>query len=114
MTPHEKAAYDAGLRAVLDMARTVATKMEAAPGAADHRKQVAVTALHTFADAATALALTSKPSPGVTALTAIAELPSASGEILRPQCSGRFPWSRDSTNGHVHGGYDAGCLTLMQ
>ena len=114
MTPHEKAAYDAGLRAALDMARTVAAKMEAAPGAADLRKQVAATALHTFADAATALALTSKPSPGVTALAAIAELPGASGEILCPQCSGRFRWSRGSTNGHVHGGCDAGCLTLMQ
>lgn len=114
MTRREQAAYDAGLRAALHMAHTVAITMEAAPDASDLRKQAAVAALYAFADAARLLALADRPSPGANVFATIAALPGASGEIPCPECSGRFRWIRDSTNGHVHGGCEAGCVTVMQ
>ncbi|MCJ2108539.1 hypothetical protein MKK70_24850 [Methylobacterium sp. E-041] len=63
MTPRERAAYNAGLRAAIHAARTTAIAMETAPGATDVRKQAAVAALYAFAEAAGSLALTSKPDP---------------------------------------------------
>jgi hypothetical protein len=45
MTPSERAAYNAGLRAAIHAARTAAITMETAPGSTDVRKQAAVAAL---------------------------------------------------------------------
>ncbi|MCJ2042928.1 hypothetical protein MKK55_28860 [Methylobacterium sp. J-059] len=61
MTPRERAAYNAGLRAAIHAARTAAITMETAPGSTDVRKQAAVAALYAFAESAEALALTSSP-----------------------------------------------------
>lgn len=114
MTPREQAAYDAGLRAAIHAARTVAITMETAPDATDVRKQAATAALYAFAEGAGSLALTDRPSPGFTVMETIAGLPGDAGEIPCPECSGRFQWLRDSSNGHVHGQCEAGCLTVMQ
>lgn len=75
MTPRDQAAYDAGLRAALDMARTVAITMEAAPDAADLRKQAAVAALYGFAEGAETLALATKSSPPIAAPDTLAARP---------------------------------------
>ncbi|RYF23975.1 MAG: hypothetical protein EOO77_01130 [Oxalobacteraceae bacterium] len=63
MTPHERAAYNAGLRAAIYAARMTAITMETAPGLTDVRKQAAVAALYAFADAPSALALTTGSAP---------------------------------------------------
>ena len=55
MTPTERAAYNAALRAAIHAARTTAIITETAPGSTDVRKQAAVAALYAFAEAAAAL-----------------------------------------------------------
>ncbi|TXN12192.1 hypothetical protein FV219_05330 [Methylobacterium sp. WL122] len=65
MTPREQLAHDAGLRAALHMARTVAITMETAADATDLRKQAAVAALYAFAESAEALALAPTVPPAV-------------------------------------------------
>ena len=114
MTPREQAAYDAGLRAALDMARVTALTIETAPGPFDLRKRSAVGALYAFAEAAAALAVRQDPDPGLTVMQAIAADPAQLGEIPCPVCSGRFRWLKDSSNGHVHGACEAGCFAVMQ
>jgi hypothetical protein len=60
MTPHERAAYNAGLRAAIHAACTAAITMETAPSSTDVRKQAAVAALYAFAESAEGLALTTQ------------------------------------------------------
>jgi hypothetical protein len=61
MTPAEKVAYNAGVRAVLDMARTTATAMERSPGTHHVRTRAAIAALSALADGAQALLIGPKP-----------------------------------------------------
>ncbi|TXN75484.1 hypothetical protein [Methylobacterium sp. WL8] len=63
MTPTERAAYNAGLRAAIHAARTTAITMETAPGSTDVRKQAAVAALYAFAESAETLALAPMGAP---------------------------------------------------
>lgn len=55
MTKNEAAAWNAGVRAALDMARTAAITIETAEGADELPKRGAVAALYAYADAARAL-----------------------------------------------------------
>ena len=67
MTRTEAAAFNAGIRAVLDMARTTATAMERSPGTHHVRTRAAIAALCALADGAQALLIGPKPE-GATVL----------------------------------------------
>ena len=61
MTRTEAAAFNAGIRAVLDMARQTAAAMDAAPGPHHVRNRAAIEALCALADGAQALLIGPKP-----------------------------------------------------
>lgn len=113
MTPREQAAYHAGIEAMRQMAMIAAVTIETRPDADDLRQRAAAAALHGLAEGAKAL-LPHKPDPLVLTMRAIAADPAESGTVPCPHCAGSFRWTKYTSNGHVHGQCDAGCLTVMQ
>lgn len=118
MTFREQAAFQAGIRAAVDMARIAAITIETGPGSEGIRQRAAVAALQGFADGAQDAFLASPPAeagPVLKAFALVAEEPGSAGTIECPACRGRLAWIRDSHNGHVHGQCEtAGCLSWMQ
>lgn len=117
MTRTEAAAFNAGVRAALDMARTAAITIETSPEADKLPKRGAVAALYAYADAARGLLIGAQPEPSPVhrAFSLIADEPGSSGEIQCPVCAGRLQWARDASNGHLHGQCETErCLRWMQ
>lgn len=63
MTRMETKAYNAGVRAALDMARTAAITIETGEGSDELPKRGAAAALYSFADAAKALLIDPRLDP---------------------------------------------------
>jgi hypothetical protein len=63
VSPNERAADNAGLRATIHAARIAAITMETAPGSTNVLKQAAVATLYAFAESAETLALAQMGEP---------------------------------------------------
>lgn len=101
MTPRERAAYNAGIAQMRTMATIAAVTLENRPNTDDLRHRAAAAALHGLAEGARAL-IPFKPDPIAVALRIITDETGSSGIITCPVCAGRFAWSRDPGNCHVH------------
>lgn len=114
MTPNEEAAYHAGVEAMRQMAMVAALTIEARDDAREIRQQAAAAALHGLAEGAKAL-LPHKPDPLVLTMRAIAADPGTSGTVPCPRCARSFRWTKNASNGHVHGQCETpGCVRVMQ
>ena len=109
-----EAAYNEGVRAVLDMARTAAVTIEVRPDAQDTRQQAAAAALHGLAEGARVLLIGGPvhADPILEASRLIADEPAGSGGTIPcPSCGGSLRWGKDSGNGHSWGRFEpTGCL----
>ena len=115
MTPHEIAAFNAGIRAAREAALVVAITLETREGSTCVRDRAAVQALRGFADGLDALVLGREADPMQRVFAAIRTDGGDSGTIKCPACKGSLTWARDSSNGHLHGQCETdGCLRWMQ
>ncbi|MCJ2039558.1 hypothetical protein MKK55_11485 [Methylobacterium sp. J-059] len=116
MTPREQAAFAAGIQAARQAAMTAAVTIEVRDDARELRQQAAAAALHGLAAGLKVAFLDPQPAPRATPamMAAIAADPAQSGDAPCSECSGRFRWTKDSTNGHVHGRCEACGMAIMQ
>lgn len=117
MTPHEQAAFNAGVETARQMALITAMTIETRDGSEIVRDQAAVAALQGLADGLKMAFLDPLPEadPMRSVFAAISADDGDSGTVECPVCKGRLAWARDSHNGHLHGQCETdGCLRWMQ
>jgi hypothetical protein len=101
MTVARPSAYHAGLRDAAVLAEQAAAGIRSRPDAGSIRQKAAVEALEAFADELRRLVVPETGNAVLAALTTIAAISGAEGEIVCPECAGRLRWTRDEGNGHV-------------